>query len=460
MSRALVAGILGAAAAVAWWGWGTRDPVEVAVTTLRRGDLAESVEEEARARYRVVRWVSMPTSGRLEVPLVEEGDPVRAGQVLARVDRTLPAAAAEGAAATVRQLRAERRLLEDRASLEAARDAARARRDKASAQVVARDRELDGLRAAAGLARRDAARLENLARGGAADAAALDRAQATRDQAEARLAAAEAGRRSDLAEQRAAAAALAEAEAELARLPARLAALDARTQAAEAAAVAPTDDLGRVELTSPLDGVVLRVLHRSEGFLSRGEPLFEVGDPSTLEVEVDLLSADAARCTEGGLYAAYGGALGDEEVRLRLRRISSRAFPKRSSLGVEEQRVHGWFTFRRPPPGLGHGFRVRLRAAVAVARGAWLVPRRAVYRRGQDWFGFTVRDGQARRVPVTLGLGDVAWVELTSGGEAGVEWVLDAPEDLRDGDRVTPRPATDLHEPRPLPGASPTTAPR
>ncbi|MEE3150721.1 MAG: HlyD family efflux transporter periplasmic adaptor subunit, partial [Acidobacteriota bacterium] len=54
-----------------------------------------------------------------------------------------------------------------------------------------------------------------------------------------------------------------------------------------------------VPVQSPVAGRVLRLLHESEGVVVAGQPLVEVGDPDLLEVEVEVLSADAVKIAPG-----------------------------------------------------------------------------------------------------------------------------------------------------------------
>ena len=49
----------------------------------------------------------------------------------------------------------------------------------------------------------------------------------------------------------------------------------------------------RVPVRAPITGRILKVPHECEGPVRTGDPLLEVGDTSVLEVEVDVLSADA-----------------------------------------------------------------------------------------------------------------------------------------------------------------------
>ena len=55
-----------------------------------------------------------------------------------------------------------------------------------------------------------------------------------------------------------------------------------------------------IPIHAPADGRVLRVMRESEGPLSAGTPLMEVGDVENgLEVVIELLSSEAVRVTSG-----------------------------------------------------------------------------------------------------------------------------------------------------------------
>ena len=60
---------------------------------------------------------------------------------------------------------------------------------------------------------------------------------------------------------------------------------------------------------SPINGRVLRVLQESAAVVTPGTPLVELGDPSDLEVEIDVLSRDAVKIDPGDevLLEHWGG---------------------------------------------------------------------------------------------------------------------------------------------------------
>ncbi|GKT11798.1 MAG: hypothetical protein ISEC1_P0768 [Thiomicrorhabdus sp.] len=94
----------------------------------------------------------------------------------------------------------------------------------------------------------------------------------------------------------------------------------------------------KVIITSPIDGKILKIARQYKGPVSTGEALLEIGDPSALEVEVDLLSADAVKIKPGMkvLFDRWGG---DQPLEGLVRLVEPVGFTKISALGVEEQSV-------------------------------------------------------------------------------------------------------------------------
>ncbi|VAW47338.1 hypothetical protein MNBD_GAMMA04-2057, partial [hydrothermal vent metagenome] len=103
----------------------------------------------------------------------------------------------------------------------------------------------------------------------------------------------------------------------------------------------------RVLIKSPIDGQILNVVRQCDNPITVGESLLEIGDPSALEVEVDVLSADAVKIKPGMkvLFKRWGGEQPLEGV---VRLIEPIGFTKVSALGVEEQRVWVIANFTSP----------------------------------------------------------------------------------------------------------------
>jgi HlyD family secretion protein len=169
-----------------------------------------------------------------------------------------------------------------------------------------------------------------------------------------------------------------------------------------------------------VDGVVLRVHQESEGLLAAGTPLVEVGDPARLEIVADLLSTDAVK-VQPGMAVLIGGWGGDATLRGRVRLVEPSGFTKISALGVEEQRVNVLIDFDDPAAArkLGDGYRVEVSVVIWERDGVLKMPTSALFRVGNDWAVFSVRDSRAVQTVVQIGQRSAIEAEVLSGLNLG-----------------------------------------
>ena len=360
-------------------------PVPVELGSVARGDLRVTVEEEGKTRTRDRFVVSTPATGRLLRVRLEEGDAVREGDVVARLE-PLPLD--------------ERARAEARARLKAAEAAQRA----AEARVRQTSTSLEQ-------ARRNHERADKLAGEGL-------RSPEEREQAE-------------LAE-----ASLAR-ELDAAKFSARAATFEAEVARATLEADLPGRPAGNViSLKSPVNGRVLRVLQESERSILAGSPVLEVGDPSNLEIVIDLLSTDAVRVKPGAAMTLDGGE--GRILRARVRTVEPSAFTKISALGVEEQRVNVIGDLEEPPGRLGDAYRVEASITLWEGKGVLKVPASALFRRGSGWSVFVNEGGRARLRSVEVGQRNPAQAQVLGGLKDGETVVLHPSDRIEDGVRVRP----------------------
>lgn len=369
--------------------------VEVETAAAARGPLRVTVDGTGKTRVRDLYVVASPVPGHLLRLALREGDPVRAGEVVARI---APAASAP---------------LDARSRAEAA-----GRLEAARAALAEARSAVERARVAATQAERDLSRARDLASGGSASPADVEAAELARN------ARAEEGRMAVSAAARAA------GEAEAAR-------------AALAAHEIPSARAGRpggaLELRAPVAGRVLRVVRESEGPIAAGAPVLELGDPAALEAEIELLTAQAVRVRPGAAVeiVRWGG---EAPLRGAVRRIDPAGFTKVSALGVEEQRVH--VVVDPDGPGwerLGDGFAVEARVVVSERPDALKVPAAALFRVGSDWSTFAVERGRARLRKVEVAESSGEEVAVSSGLAEGERVVLHPSDKLGDGVRVAVR---------------------
>jgi HlyD family secretion protein len=388
----MLAAVVVAVAALVWAVF-SPEPLPVDTAAVRRGDLEVTVDEEGETRVRDRYVVAAPTTGRLLRIRLDEGDPVAAGDRLARIE-AVPLEPREQAAA------------------EARLQAAEAQHSAAIARV--------GLaRATREQARRTEQRARRLHEAGTLSAEALEEAQLALTQAQRELEAAlEAGH-------------AAEHEVDAARA----ALIAAYGNAPPAAGSGVCTESPCVEVLAPVAGSVLRVLEESERIVAAGTPLLELGDASALEIVVDVLSSDAVRIHPGtpARIEEWGGA---RPLRAQVRRVEPSAFTKVSALGVEEQRVNVIADLLEAAPGLGDGYRVEARIQVWRGSDVLLVPVSALFRAGEPWAVFVVDDGVARRREIEVGERGAQHAEVLGNLAEGDRVILHPSDRLRDGMRV------------------------
>jgi HlyD family secretion protein len=196
-----------------------------------------------------------------------------------------------------------------------------------------------------------------------------------------------------------------------------------------------------IVMRAPVTGMVLKRLRESEAVVPAGEPLVEIGDPKNLEIVSDLLSTDAVRVSAGStvLIDGWGGA---ETLEGRVRRIEPSGFTKISALGVEEQRVNVIIDFDHPAvdrKGLGDGYRVEVRIVVWAKENVVKVPISGLFREGEHWAAYAVKDNRAVRQAVTIGQRNSLEAEVLSGVTEGQQIIVHPSDSVDDGVRVRPR---------------------
>ena len=210
---------------------------------------------------------------------------------------------------------------------------------------------------------------------------------------------------------------------------------------AELSIFAPADSGPAVEVRAPVGGRVLRVFQESERAVAQGTPLLEVGDPTDLEVVVEMLSRDGAALAAGArvLLEQWGGPVPLEG---RVRLVEPAAFTKISALGVEEQRVNVVVDIVTPVAdraSLGDNFRVEARVVVWEDASALKVPVSALFRQNGGWGAYVARGGQAELVKVEAGRTSGAETQVVSGLREGDEVILYPGDRIKPGQRVAPR---------------------
>jgi HlyD family secretion protein len=382
--------LLAAAVALMIFYWMRVDPLPIETAVVTRGPLRVTIRDEGVTRIRERYEVSSPLTGRLQRITLDVGDPVVADEtVLARVEPNLPSLLdpREVATAEARVRAAGRRSEVARLRLQTARTEA----EHAEAERV---------------------RLYQLSLQDAVSDIETDQAElASRLKSDARRAAEYAVE-------------IAQYELELEKA----ALLFTQTKGA---------DSGKAEelvIRAPITGRVLRLLHENSGVIPIGTVLMEVGDPTDLELIVDVLSRDAVRVRPGAEVAivAWGG---DQSLRGRVRYVEPSGFMKVSALGVEEQRVNVIIDIEDPiekRQTLGDQFRIEAEITVWKGDAVLQVPTAAIFRGEQGWRCYVVRDGIAELRELEIGQINESAAEVLKGLDENDRVII------YPGDRIAP----------------------
>ena len=201
------------------------------------------------------------------------------------------------------------------------------------------------------------------------------------------------------------------------------------------------DPATRVPVKSPITGKILQMPHECEGPVTTGQELLVVGDPSSLEVVVDLLSADAVR-VKPGMKVDFDRWGGDGLLQGQVRTIEPFGFTKISALGVEEQRVNVIADFVSPKEDwerLGDGYRVEARFVIWEHEDVLQVPASSLFRINDGWALFLVEHGRARQRVVKIGQRTGLVAQILEGVKEGSKVVNHPSDEVADGVRITER---------------------
>lgn len=383
----LVAGLLA-------WGFWPR-PVPVELVEAGRAPMTVTIEEEGRTRVIDRFIISAPVDGVACRVQLDVGDTVQAGQTLLSISPL------------------ESRVLDPRSRAEA-----EARVAAAKAALELARQQTGAAEAGATFQRSEIQRLKPLLDRGVISTAAFDKAQLD-------LLTAEAALRS-------------------ANHAVEVASYDreaAETALQYSAGTVTGDPAVRVLVRSPITGKILQKPQECEGPVVTGQELLVVGDPSALEVVVDLLSADAVRVTPGmKVHLDRWG--GDEPLEALVRTVEPFGFTKVSALGVEEQRVNVIADFVSPKEAwqrLGDGYRVEARFVIWEDDDVLQVPASSLFRLNQDWALFVVEDGRAHQRLVKIGQRTGLVAQILDGIGVGAMVVDHPSEEVSDGVGIAER---------------------
>ena len=399
----LVVVVLAVAAIVAWRGRSDSRAVLVTTAAAERAPLLQS-QVTASGEIVASRYAEIGANvmGRLVSLTVKEGDTVRAGQVVARIDPVQAASTADAADASLAAQQADARAATSQVR------AAQAALDEAQSRAVESSAALE--------------RAKQLRDAGLIAAADFDRVAAT---------------------DAAATAQVASAKASVERAQQAAAAGDGRVAQGRAERARARDQLSKTDITAPIDGVVTR-LEVEVGEMvvigvqnQPGTILMVISDLSAINAEVKVAEADVMRLATGMPATVTLEALPGQRFPGRIVEIGASALPP---LGAQAAAREFRVRVRLDPTTipLRPGLTCDAEIVAVERRNVIAVPLQAVVERNGQSGVFTVADGAARFTPVKAGIIGGLSIEVDGLAEGAtiVSGPIQALRDLADGDAV------------------------
>lgn len=371
----------GGAAALLAFGWmattrGPLAPIKVTVTQVATGTVTPSLFGIGTVEARRAYLIGPTVAGRVERVLVDVGDRVKAGQLLAEMDAVdLDARVGSSSAA-----------------------AARARSAVLTAQA-----QVDDARSRQALAADEARRYVDLGQRNFVSSSVVDSKMQLRRSADAQLAAAESSHAS--------------ARQDVTRL--------------EAEREGARRQRGNIRLEAPVAGIVTSRDAEPGSTVVAGQPVLKLIDPASLWVTTRFDQGRSAGLREGlpgRITLRSGGVHG--AVAGKVVRIDP------ASDSVTEERI-AQVAFASLPPGASTGEMAEVLVTLPAVTGALLVPNAALHQRGAQLGVWRLVDGKLHFAGVKTGAeGADGMVQVVEGLRAGDAVVVHSERELSSGNRI------------------------
>jgi len=367
--------------------------VDIAKAT--RGPMQVSVGEEGKTRVIDRYDISAPVAGMTCRVDLDVGDPVEKGQALITINP-----------------------LESQALDPRSRAEAEARIAAATSALHAAEQNVKSARAEKDLAEKELSRIRPLFEKGHVSQGQLDQAAATVQTTRA-----------------------ASRSAQFAVDVARHEVEATRTALSYTGVSGQNNPDANVQVRSPINGRLLAIHQECEGVVASGQPLLVVGDTRSLEVETDVLSADAVKI-KPGMRVEFHRWGGEKPLQGKVRTVEPVGFTKISALGVEEQRVLVISDITSEPvqwESLGDGYRVEAEFILWQSDDVLQIPASALFRFNDGWALFVMQNAKAIRREVKVGQRNGLSAEILEGLTEG-EMVITHPDNtIEDGVAVKQR---------------------
>jgi HlyD family secretion protein len=217
---------------------------------------------------------------------------------------------------------------------------------------------------------------------------------------------------------------------------------------AEAAIDFAKFNVSQCYITSPINGIVLKKYRELGDTINYGgniqagggaTDIVQLADTEDMRAEVDINEIDIAKIALGAPAKVVLDAYPGRSFDATLVKIYPEADRQKGTVKVEVQILKPDLNVIKPEMSAKVSF--TLPAASAMTEPMLIIPKKALMTEGNASFVWTVRNGQARHIPITRGRELEEGVEVKRGLSDGDIVIIEPPADLHEGEEVTPQAA-------------------
>ncbi len=190
---------------------------------------------------------------------------------------------------------------------------------------------------------------------------------------------------------------------------------------------------------APISGIVSKVYRESAGPIARGEPIIEIIDPQSLQIEAEVLTTEAVKIPFGAPVNIEGWG-NEKPLQGKVTKVSRAGFMKLSALGIEEEKTLVFIEMLNPPANLlGDNFHVELDIHLSEEEAVLTLPLGALFKHNEQWALYTVEKNRARLKIVNISKRNNSEAVVTEGLHEGAEVILFPGDRISDKTRVRAR---------------------
>lgn len=181
-------------------------------------------------------------------------------------------------------------------------------------------------------------------------------------------------------------------------------------------------------IKSSVDGVVASIKVNKGQYISRGESLIDINDPSTLYGKIEVAANDYKKMKEGLSGKVDISSLNLKDIPVEISGVGTAVDGLTGTISVE---LKIKANMDKLIPGV-----IGLAKITLNKEERLLVKEKALYYIGEDTFIATLKDKKVKKLKVKLGKRFKEKIEILEGLNLDSEFIAESPKFLRDGEEV------------------------